>query len=158
MYCKNCGAELDDGAKFCGNCGAVQEIEQNPFEGEQIPHMEAEKVNFDQNSPEYTADTGSAAPAQDDAGANVNSTLWLVLAIIQIVTCCATIPGIIGLVMAILSKSSKSAGRYAEAAKYCKYAKIAVLVGIGLLVLSGVISAVSGALYSFADNLGYNYY
>ena len=25
MYCKQCGAEIEDGARFCGNCGAQQE-------------------------------------------------------------------------------------------------------------------------------------
>lgn len=29
MYCKNCGARLKDGAKFCPKCGAKQDIETN---------------------------------------------------------------------------------------------------------------------------------
>ena len=27
MYCKNCGAEIPDGAMFCGNCGMKIETE-----------------------------------------------------------------------------------------------------------------------------------
>ena len=26
IYCSNCGAQLDDSAKFCNNCGAPQEV------------------------------------------------------------------------------------------------------------------------------------
>ena len=28
MYCKQCGAEIEDGARFCGKCGAQQETAQ----------------------------------------------------------------------------------------------------------------------------------
>ena len=26
MFCKNCGKEIEDGAKFCPSCGATQEV------------------------------------------------------------------------------------------------------------------------------------
>ncbi len=29
MTCKRCGATLEDNAKFCGNCGALIEVDQN---------------------------------------------------------------------------------------------------------------------------------
>ena len=31
MYCKNCGKEIGEEAKFCPNCGTSQNMEQQPF-------------------------------------------------------------------------------------------------------------------------------
>lgn len=177
MFCKNCGAQLDDGARFCGNCGAVQDYEEpaaaeaetpvtggeytepeyepapdtnevhNPFEGEDIPHVDADKVSFDRTSPEYAGSTGASVPSGD-----LNTTLWIVLSAVEIITCCALIPGIIGLIFAILANNSKNSGNYADAEKYLKYSKIAVLVGLALSVIMSIISMVSG-LFSSASTL-----
>ena len=32
MYCKNCGAEINEGALFCGNCGMKIETEQPVYQ------------------------------------------------------------------------------------------------------------------------------
>jgi len=38
MYCQNCGTQLPQGAKFCSNCGAMQMMQENPQQPQQIPY------------------------------------------------------------------------------------------------------------------------
>ncbi len=45
MFCKNCGKELVDGAKFCDGCGASQQtIEQNINVPVQKPKSKGKKI------------------------------------------------------------------------------------------------------------------
>ena len=44
MNCKNCGAELDENAVFCGNCGVKLEIEQ-PVAEETVCEEYDQEVN-----------------------------------------------------------------------------------------------------------------
>lgn len=32
MYCKKCGSQITEGSKFCGSCGAMQQVEQQAME------------------------------------------------------------------------------------------------------------------------------
>lgn len=81
MYCKQCGQALEDGAKFCTNCGASQQTPENPtpqnidrtvgvFGGVPVPSAgEAHAANFNapQSSP-YDTPAGGAARATKPVG------------------------------------------------------------------------------------------
>lgn len=81
MYCKQCGQALEDGAKFCTNCGASQQTPENPtpqnidrtvgvFGGAPVPPVgEAHAANFNvpQSSP-YDTPAGGAARATKPVG------------------------------------------------------------------------------------------
>lgn len=137
MYCKNCGHEIDDSSKFCGYCGAEQINEPNPFEGENIPHIDAEKVSFDKDSPEYTADNGNQYGNRD-----LNIGLWTILSFLEIITCCSIVPGIVGLIFSLMANSYRSSGQFSEAESYLKKAKTAVLIGIILIVIEFFLSLI----------------
>lgn len=135
MFCKNCGAEMPEDAKFCGNCGMevkkeepVQEApaqeEPSPFASQPLPH----------NIP------------------GISPMAWIVLSVLEIIFCCSAIPGIVGLIFSIMAETKKNQGNFAEAEGNLKVAKIACWVGVGLFVVSLVISTVFGF---FAEMLEY---
>ncbi|MBE6893106.1 MAG: zinc-ribbon domain-containing protein [Ruminococcaceae bacterium] len=135
MNCKNCGAELHEGAVFCGNCGmrteAEQQVYEAPVQGEY--HQENYNEYQEQGSyvppvmPEYQAE-----PVVD--GERPNTVLWIVLAAVEIFTCCQ-LTGIISLIFAILGHVAADKGDFAEAEGKIKTAKIWFWVGLGLGLL-----------------------
>lgn len=164
MYCKNCGADIPEGATFCGNCGmrVPKEHEQpaqsyDPESGryEEAPQSESgsyceQNASYQDNSGSYEAPNGPVygAPYQQpyNGGENVDATLWIILSVIEIVTCCSIIPGIIGLIFGINANSKKNRGDFEGARSDAKNAKLAVLIGLGLFVLGTVASIASGVL------------
>lgn len=127
MFCKNCGAEIADDAKFCGNCGIevkkeepVQEApaqeEPSPFASQPLPH----------NIP------------------GISPMAWIVLSVLEIISCCAVIPGIVGLIFSVMAETCKNRGDFAEAEGNLKVAKIACWIGVGLFAVSLVVSVVFG--------------
>ncbi len=69
-------------------------------------------------------------------GAEVNTTLPLILSIVSIFFCC--IPGIVATVLAAQANSAKSAGDFATAQQKAKTALIIAAVSIGIGVVGGV--------------------
>lgn len=179
MFCKNCGADLAEGAVFCGNCGMRVETEEPEvnteapaepnteftpepkaepaFENNEIHHVSQQPQqntyqSYQQNvqAPQY-----NYVNMNNNAGADINPTLWIILSAIEIITCCSLIPGVIGLIFAIMASSKKTAGNFDEARSNVKVAKIAVLVGLGLFVISIIGSIATGVLASIAEGLNY---
>ena len=163
MYCKNCGAEINEGALFCGNCGMKIETEQPVYEAPAEPVFE-EPVQEEPVQGEYHQDThneyqeqGSYVPPvmpeyQAEPvvnGERPNTVLWIVLAAVEIFTCCQ-LTGIISLIFAILGHVAADKGDFADAAKKIKTAKIWFWVGIGLGILATVIYVVCVAVFGFA--------
>lgn len=167
MYCKNCGADIPEGALFCGNCGMrVPEEHEQPTQSydtesgryEEAPRQEGpqgesgsyyeQSSSYQDNSGSYEAPNGPVygAPYQQpyNGGENADPTLWIILSVIEIVTCCSIIPGVIGLIFGINANSKKNRGDFEGARSDVKTAKIAVLVGLGLFVLGTVVSIASG--------------
>lgn len=154
MNCKNCGAPLEENAKFCGNCGAKvveeepavsEEVKEERTEPEQktenteyIPHVEAEKVNPGMN---YDSE--------------INTTLWIILGIIDIILCGSKIPGIICLIFAFIALSNKNKGNFEEAKSNIKIAKIAFFIGLVLAILVFVLGIVGSILYTSGALIGY---
>lgn len=154
MICKNCGAELDEGAMFCGNCGMRVEQEKPVYE---VPAQETNNEYQEQGSyeppvmPEYSSEP-AYVPVEKP-----NTVLWIVLAAVEIFSCCQ-ITGIVSLIYAILGHVSAEKGDFADAENKIRTAKIWFWVGFGLglffiiayfaLVAIGVAASITeGLLY-----------
>jgi uncharacterized membrane protein YvbJ len=131
MNCKNCGAEINEGAAFCGNCGMKIEAEQ--------PVYEAPAQEFSQEvHNEYQEQGSYVPPVMPECysepvvpAEKPNTVLWIVLAAVEIFTCCQ-LTGIVSLIFAILGHVAADKGDFAEAEKKIKTAKTWFWVGLVL--------------------------
>lgn len=131
MNCKNCGAEINEGAAFCGNCGMKVEAEQ--------PVYEAPAQEFSQEvHNEYQEQGSYVPPVMPECysepvvpAEKPNTVLWIVLAAVEIFTCCQ-LTGIVSLIFAILGHVAADKGDFAEAEKKIKTAKTWFWVGLVL--------------------------
>ena len=73
MFCNNCGKELENGAKFCANCGAPQQIsnvtEPQPQAQESVTAPVSPVAETQSVVPEYTQPVVTAAPMQETPSA-----------------------------------------------------------------------------------------
>ena len=111
MFCQSCGAKLDDGASFCGCCGADLQSQSADPAGE----------------PGFTPNCGwQYAPEIND---------YLTLNILVTLLCCFPWTGIAGIVFSALAGSANDRGEYMKASGYARIAKIlfwiTVAFGIG---------------------------
>ena len=131
MNCKNCGAEINEGAAFCGNCGMKVEAEQ--------PVYEAPAQEFSQEvHNEYQEQGSYVPPVMPECysepvvpAEKPNTVLRIVLAAVEIFTCCQ-LTGIVSLIFAILGHVAADKGDFAEAEKKIKTAKTWFWVGLVL--------------------------
>ncbi|MBR5872679.1 MAG: CD225/dispanin family protein, partial [Oscillospiraceae bacterium] len=126
MNCKNCGAELNEGAAFCGNCGTkIEEVFEAPVTQEPVQ---------EQGYYQAPAEPVYAEPVVPKD--KPNTVLWIVLTAIEIFTCCQ-VTGIIGLIFAILGHTAAEKGDFETAEKKIKTAKTLFWVGLvlGLVVI-----------------------
>ena len=139
MNCKNCGAEIGEGASFCGSCGMKIEAEQPAYEA---PVYEAPvQGEYHQNTYTEYQEQGSYVPPVMPENPPVsetvvpaekpNTVLWIVLAAVEIFTCCQ-ITGIVSLIYAILGHVAADKGDFAGAAKKIKTSKTWFWVGLAL--------------------------
>ena len=133
-FCKNCGAQLEESAKFCPSCGTAQ-AEQAPAEVV-TPEIEipVQEIN--------------AAPAPEKASGNLN-VAQLVWSIINLLVCCTPL-GIAALIFTVIAKDAATAE---EEAKKLKTAKTCNLIGtiggavvIVLYIVLAVVMAMVGAM------------
>ena len=71
MYCVNCGAELENDARFCWQCGAPTGVGQAPDQS----YYQAEQPAYNQYADEYYAQDAPAAQAEGGVQAALNSLL-----------------------------------------------------------------------------------
>ncbi len=184
MYCKNCGAEIGEGALFCGNCGMKVESEQPVYEAPAEPVFEApaqpiveESVQGEYHQDEYHQDTyneyqeqGSYVPPVMPENSPVsesfvpaekpNTVLWIVLSAVEIFTCCQ-ITGIVSLIFSIIAHFSADKGNFEDACKKIKIAKTSFWIGfaLGLLVIVAYIAIfVLGMAAGFTEEIISGYY
>jgi hypothetical protein len=81
------------------------------------------------------------------AGGDVNTTLPLVLSIVELVLCCNVLFGVLGLVFAIQAGNAKKAGDLETARSKAKLSMIIVLVGAGLETIGIILNVVAGAMH-----------
>ena len=156
MYCKNCGAEINEGALFCGNCGMKIETEQPVYEAPAEPVFEEpvqeEPVQGEYHQETYTEyqEQGSYVPPvipeeyQAEpvvSGERPNTILWIVLSAVEIFTCCQ-LTGFISLIFAIIGHISAEKGNFEDAFKKIKIARISFWIGfaIGLVFVAACIA------------------
>ena len=173
MNCKNCGAELHEGALFCGNCGMKVEIEQPVYEAPAQPVFEEPAPEtFENVQGEYHQETydnyqeqGSyVPPVMPDfngepvvPGEKPNTVLWIVLSAVEIFTCCQ-ITGIISLIFSIIGHISAEKGDLADAAKKIKIAKTSFWIGFGVglaIIIAYVVLIVLGVVAGLSEELLY---
>lgn len=132
MFCKNCGYELPDGAKFCTKCGAAQY--------ENTPTLEIRQ------EPRYQEPRYMEYPSNH-----------LVLSILVTVFCCIPF-GIIGIVNASKVDSCVALGKYEEARIYSKralnwsiwgMASYAVIIILYLVFLFVALAAGSTSVFEY---------
>lgn len=145
MFCKNCGTENADEAKFCKNCGQSMENDTQPAAADVQP-VEAASDNTTeesttQNTSAYTGpvDYNSVAHSVTDDSEIPESTgtaiASMVLGIVSIVLCCSSIFGLIsGIVAIILAQKERNSGRADNG-----YVKAGLVCGIIGAILSGLI-------------------
>ena len=130
MNCKNCGAELDENAVFCGNCGVKLEIKQ-PVAEEPKEEVLTECQQECCGTPVILEKTaGADVPAEKP-----NTVFWIVLSAIHIFVC-FPLTGIISLIFSILGHLAADKGDFADAFKKLKFAKISFWIGFGIGLLA----------------------
>ena len=130
MYCRNCGAEIDDDSRFCGFCGAKVEAEN-----------EAETPGSDRSP-------FASTPLPDNTP-GVDPTAWIVLSVIEIVLCGSVIPGVIGLIFGISAENCRKTGDWEGTRSNLGVARAAVFIGLGLLLVELFLGLVGGFLLGF---------
>ena len=179
MYCKNCGAEIGEGALFCGNCGMKVESEQPVYEAPAEPVFEepAQPIVEESVQGEYHQDTyneyqeqGSYVPPVMPENSPVsetvvpaekpNTVLWIILSAVEIFTCCQ-ITGIISLIFSIIGHISAEKGDFENAERKIKVAKTSFWIGfvLGLLFVAFFAAIfLLGVAAGFTEEIFYGYY
>lgn len=134
LYCKNCGGQIPDDAKFCTFCGTNQS--ESTSGTTNVNTTTAETVDLDFSTPETAAPSGKL---------NVGYLIWSIINLL----CCCTPLGIAGLIFVIMAKDAVS---LEEENKKIKTSKICNLIGtivgvvtVVLYVVLIVILALAGA-------------
>jgi uncharacterized membrane protein YvbJ len=129
-FCKNCGAQLEEGAKFCSSCGTAHT--------EQTPEVEIPVQEF--VVPEM--------PTVEKASGNLN-VAQLIWAIINLLACCTPL-GIAALVLTVIAKDAATAEEEAKKLKTAKTCNligtIGVAVGMILYIVFVVVMAMLGTM------------
>ena len=164
MNCKNCGAELHEGALFCGNCGMKAESEQPVCEAPVQPVYEAPaEETFEKTEGEYHQEAyenyqeqGSYVPPvmpENPAEPVVpaerpNTVLWIVLSAIELIIC-FPITGIISLIFSIIAHVSAEKGDFENALRKLKIARISFWIGFGIGALI-IVATLAISLFVFS--------
>jgi hypothetical protein len=82
MYCKNCGSEIQEGAKFCVSCGASQGVEEAATSSVQV-NFASHLIGDGQNTiKKFFSKTPLDAVAE---AADSKSPIWIILVIANVV-------------------------------------------------------------------------
>ena len=126
MFCPRCGAELPDNALSCNACGASLREEAAAPEPASAPAPQP-------IPPQYAYDT----PQQPAGQPAINSTTYLVFAILVTVLCCLPL-GIPAIVFATKISSAQAAGDFLGAQDAAKKSKMWSIIA----AVSGVVASI----------------
>ncbi len=128
-YCGKCGKQMDEGLKFCPNCGATTEIPQ----AEPVQHAQAPQNDFSQKIQNFnnTVDTTAEFDVQD---INSNKAMAILAYF-----------GLFVLIPIFAAKNSKFARFHANQGLVLLLAAVAYSIAYG--ILSSIILAISWRLY-----------
>lgn len=129
MYCPQCGSLLEEGAKFCQNCGAKMESAEQSV---------SEPVQADTPVAEQPQRANDASAIKDSFEAQDLASSTLTMGILSLVFCEI---GLLGLIFAIIgkSKAKKYAALTGKLSGKANVGKILSTVG---LVISIIMTAV----------------
>ncbi len=131
-FCKNCGAQLEENAKFCPSCGTAQAA-QAPAEVV-APTETFKPIETVTPEIEIPVQEVNAAPAPEKASGNLN-VAQLVWAIINLVLCCTPL-GIVSLIFTVIAKDAPTAAEEAQKLKTAKTCNlIATIAGAVFMIL-----------------------
>lgn len=124
LYCKNCGEENNEGAKFCKKCGISLESQEG--------------VNLEKNNEQvYAQGSNNQGAYASSQGYNKNIEVKnnLVFAILTTIFCCMPF-GIVAIVYSAKVDSLVRVGDYQKARSYASNAKTWCIVSlvVGLVV------------------------
>lgn len=106
MYCKNCGAKIPDGSRFCPKCGTNVPIEEKVV----TPDIIIDATGTNCTPPQ---------PSRPSASRPDNYLLW---AILVTIFCCIPF-GIVAIVYSLKVDSAWDAGLYDTAKEYSRKAR-----------------------------------
>ena len=145
MFCNNCGAQLDEGTKFCAVCGApvVDAAAEEPVQyaqpvqqPEQIPYAQPAAPVYEQ--PAYAPVAQPAAPAD-----NPYYTPTLIFGIIAIATAVSFYLSFLGIIFGAIAKNKANAAIAANnGAPLSGKAKVGSILGKVGLILGIVLTAI----------------
>lgn len=124
MFCKNCGTENTDEAKFCKNCGQPMEEVQ--------PEQTAEPVTEEVQAAETADSVTDDSEIPESTGTAIAS---MILGIASIVLCCSSFLGLIaGIIAIVLAQKERNSGRAENG-----YVKAGLICGIIGAILSALV-------------------
>ena len=169
MFCKNCGAQLSEGAAFCPNCGTavVKEVAEPVYQQPAEPQQPVYRQPAEPQQPVYQQPVYQQPVYQPVVNgaprSNPGKGMGIAALIMGIVSCCffwipyfniiCLMMSIAGLILSIIGlKKSKSAG-----ASVGVFVAGLVLSIVGL-VLSSISCLVLLGLFAAASSPSYKYY
>lgn len=157
MNCSKCGAPLPETTTFCPYCGAASDRAQpqNVENGPQ-PYYPAQSPDWQQNNYQPPSPYQGYAPPPPPGGAP-SFVLHLVLSILMTLFCCLPL-GIPAIVFAAMINSRIQEQNYEAAQKAARSCRICLWIGLGLGILTIILSLLLG-LFSFnsMSNFYYDY-
>ena len=168
MFCKNCGAQLSEGAAFCPNCGTavVKEVAEPVYQQPAEPQQPVYSQPAEPQQPVYQQPVYQQPVYQPVVNgaprSNPGKGMGIAALIMGIVSCCffwipyfniiCLMMSIAGMILSIIGlKKSKSAGASAGISVAGLVLSIIglVLSSISCLVLLGLFAAASSPSYKY---------
>ena len=168
MFCKNCGAQLSEGAAFCPNCGTavVKEVAEPVYQQPAEPQQPVYSQPAEPQQPVYQQPVYQQPVYQPVVNgaprSNPGKGMGIAALIMGIVSCCffwipyfniiCLMMSIAGMILSIIGvKKSKSAGASAGVSVAGLVLSIIglVLSSISCLVLLGLFAAASSPSYKY---------
>ena len=168
MFCKNCGAQLSEGAAFCPNCGTavVKEVAEPVYQQPAEPQQPVYSQPAEPQQPVYQQPVYQQPVYQPVVNgaprSNPGKGMGIAALIMGIVSCCffwipyfniiCLMMSIAGLILSIIGlKKSKSAGASVGVSVAGLVLSIVglVLSSISCLVLLGLFAAASSPSYKY---------
>ena len=168
MFCKNCGAQLSEGAAFCPNCGTavVKEVAEPVYQQPAEPQQPVYRQPAEPQQPVYQQPVyqqpGYQPVVNGAPRSNPGKVMGIGALIMGIVSCCffwipyfniiCLMMSIAGMILSIIGlKKSKSAGASVGVSVAGLVLSIVglVLSSISCLVLLGLFAAASSPSYKY---------
>ncbi len=138
-FCNNCGAQLEENAKFCPSCGTAQ-TEQAPavLDTPVEPVTPMEPVTPVTPAAEIPVQEVAPAPAKASGSLNVAQLVW---SIINLILCCTPL-GIASLIFTVIAKDAPTAEEEAKKLKTAKTCNLIGTIGGGVFIILYIVFVV----------------